>query len=108
MKTLAMASTGVFLLGMAGIWVVPFAAVSQCMEGDVDSPAEPQNVTDPEFVTIFNLKKEKQFDPLMEFRILIRAKSEGEAVMKSTILIQKNFGINALEILEFKEAAIKK
>jgi hypothetical protein len=41
----------------------------------------------------------------MEFRIMIHAKSEGEAVMKSTILVQKTFGVNAIDLLEFKEGA---
>lgn len=67
-----------------------------------------QQVTDPTFIIIFSLKRDKPTEPYMEFRILINAKSEGEATMKATILIQKTFGINALEILEFKESAAKK
>jgi hypothetical protein len=83
-----------------GILAACFAA-AQCEGGAAEQGT--QDITQPEWVCIFTLVS-KPLEPVMEFRILIHAKSEGEAVMKSTVLIQRTFGITALDLLEFKEA----
>jgi hypothetical protein len=107
MKAIALATVSVFLLGAIAILAVPLPAVPQCTETE-ETPAF-QNVTEPEYVVIFSLKRDHPaIDPLMEFRIVIHAKSEGEATMRSTILVQKTFGVNAIDILEFQTAAVKK
>ena len=105
MKSIILATATVFLLGVGAIFAVP---IPQCTESPEETPAF-QNVTEPEWICIFSLKRDHPLiDPLMEFRIVIHAKSEGEAVMKATILIQKTFGVNAIDILEFRESAAKK
>lgn len=70
--------------------------------------APQQDVTQPEWVVIFNLKHDPVTEPLVNLRVVIHAKSEGAAVMKATIHINNTFGVNATDKLEFVEAALKK
>lgn len=68
-----------------------------------------QHVTDQEFVVIYNLTRPAgDREPLTNVRVVIRAKSDGEAVMKSVIHLQATFGVNATERLEFVEVAARR
>ncbi len=67
--------------------------------------ARQQHVTDPEWIAVYELKRDETREPLLNIRVVIRAKSEGEAVMKSTIYLQSKFGVNVTETLQFVEVA---
>jgi len=67
-----------------------------------------QRVSDPEYIAVYELKRDPLKEPLLNLRVVIHATSEGEAVMKSTIFLQSKFGINATEALQFVEVAPRK
>ncbi len=68
----------------------------------------PLSVTDPQFIVVYNVKHDAATEPLINLRVVLPAKSEGEAVMKSVVFIQNKLGINTGDMLDFVEVAQRK
>jgi hypothetical protein len=73
-------------------------------EGD-PPPGVERNVTWPQFVVVFNYQL-KLGDPLVNMRVVLRAKNEGDASVRALLHLQKSFNVDG-EKLEFVEAVEK-
>lgn len=68
-------------------------------------PGVERNVTWPQFVVVFNYQL-KLGDPLVNMRVVLRAKNEGDASVRALLHLQKSFNVDG-EKLEFVEAVEK-
>lgn len=92
---------------LVAILGVSFADWLHARSQEYEQPQEPPkvDVTLPEFVVIYDYPSE----PPLNLRMIVRARSEGEAVMRSMISLFKNFH-NSLDLdkLRFLEVAPKR
>lgn len=63
-----------------------------------------ESQSDSNWIVIFTVER-KPDEPYIEMRILVPAVSEGDATAKAIVAIQKKFGINATDGIQFKEAS---
>jgi hypothetical protein len=96
------ARTVMIVSAMAAAIVFPLVR----QEGD-PAPGD-YRITDPTFIVIFNVTGDSTKQPTMNFRVMAHAKTEGEAVMRAVLAVQREFGINATDKLVFIEVAQKK
>lgn len=71
---------------------------------DGDPAPQEQNVTWPKFIVVFRYQP-KPSDPLVDLRVVLRARSEGDATVRALLHLQKTF--NDIEKMEFVEAVEK-
>lgn len=90
---------------LAGMILLPLGAVLTVAQDQEQAPPV-QNLTLPSFVVIYRFKMNvwQAGEPQMEFRILIHAKNEQDAIMRSLVYMVKKYGatidVEALELME--------
>jgi hypothetical protein len=97
----------VIILGVLALLspIISLAAAQE--DGQEPNVSEASKITDPKWVVIFNFLRSKEaVEPLLNLRVVIHAKTEGDAIVKATFYLNKNFGATLdLDKLAFVEAA---
>lgn len=67
----------------------------------------PKDVTKPELAVRFFMPPKEPFEPIMHISLVVRASSEGEAVMKAFRHCQNHIASISMDKLEFYDAQEK-
>jgi hypothetical protein len=87
--------------------IIVGCAFATAQESD-PAPQPDPGITSPEFIVIYNYRVNVQ-DPLLNFRLVIHAKNEQDAIVRATRYIEKMFGaVIATDRMEFVEVAPKR
>lgn len=98
------------LLKLAGWAVLVFVIATIMAIFFVAAEAQDENVSNPQFIVVWSMPVDDSVEgnPFVDLRVVIRAKNEHVAVVKSTLFLSDKLPSHIMRRMQFVEVAAKK